>query len=79
MKNIVSLYLLISIILINSSCKKEPIPGEQGEIEMLNEWIWEGMNDIYLWASDIDQSLYPTEETDPESFFYSLLHETVEE
>jgi C-terminal processing protease CtpA/Prc len=31
------------------------------------------MNEIYLWTDDIDQSLFPTNESDPEAFFYSIL------
>ena len=33
------------------------------------------MTDVYLWADEVDQTLYPTDETDPEAFFYSILNE----
>ena len=73
------LYIFILILLFFNlmSCKKDPIPfpGDQEENEMINEWIWELMNLYYYWAGDINQSLYPTSETNPERFFYSILSE----
>ncbi len=65
--------ILVSIALLSvfiTSCKPDP---EEVERDIINEWIWESMNEIYLWTEDLDQSLYPTND-DPETFFYQLLH-----
>lgn len=70
MKRFAAALAALSIISISFySCKPEPIVFEK---DVLNEWIWEGMNEIYLWADDINQNLYPTEE-EPEAFFYQIL------
>lgn len=69
---IVVLILAISIIV---SCKKEePEEVEPTESEIIIDWIWDGMNAVYLWETEIDSTLYPTEMTDPEEFFYSILY-----
>lgn len=61
--------MMVLIAVIAYGCR-DPEPDET---EILNEWIWDVMNDVYLWSEDIDPSLYPTNETDPEAFFYSIL------
>ncbi len=71
MKRINTILIAIAILSIMlTSCKPDPIEVEN---DILTEWIWDVMNEIYLWSDDVDQNLYPTEE-DPESFFYQLLH-----
>lgn len=44
------------------------------ETLILNNWIWEGMNEVYLWEAYIPD-LDWREEADPEAFFYKLLYE----
>ncbi len=70
MKKLFVPLLIITLCLINSC--KDP---DQSETDILNEWIWDVMTDVYLWADDIDRNLYPTNENDPEAFFYSILSE----
>lgn len=54
-----------------TSCNEGPdLPDET---LVLNNWIWEGMNDAYLWEQYLP-SLNPNTEPDPESFFYKLLY-----
>ncbi len=70
-------------LIILSSCTKDPDPdpdpdpgngdGIPAEVLTLNNWIWEGMNDVYLWEQYIPE-LDPDKESDPESFFYKLLY-----
>lgn len=71
--------LLSTLIVIAFSCKKDdPDPDpepEPTENEIIIEWVWDVMTDVYYWAEEVDRSLYPTEETDPEVFFESLLNE----
>lgn len=67
---------LLSIILITFvSCEKDP-PGSDlpEETLVLNNWIWEGMNEVYLWEAHIPD-LDPDAEPDSEAFFYKLLYE----
>jgi len=66
----------VFVVFIISSCKKDdPRQEELDRVSMLNHWIWDAMNDIYLWADEIPPSLYPDNEPDPEAFFYKLLNE----
>ena len=65
---------LLSGIVIFSACDRDE-PEEKDETTILNLWIWGVMNDIYLWADEIDPSLYPDNEPDPEAFFYKLRNE----
>lgn len=64
--------LLFSFIVLLPSCwdSGNDLPKET---LILNEWIWEGMNEIYLWEAEIP-TLDPDLEHDPESFFYKLLY-----
>ncbi|MEN8203730.1 MAG: S41 family peptidase [Bacteroidota bacterium] len=70
-------FLSIGITLLLTGCKKdpepEPEPGLPEEILVLNNWIWDGMNDLYLWEEFIP-NLDPEYEEDPEAFFYRLLY-----
>ncbi len=68
--------LLIAFTISFSSCEKEnPIdpnkPVLSEEVLLLNNWIWEGMNDIYLWADQLP-NLDPEYQEDPEKYFYDL-------
>lgn len=60
------LFLSIVLVLPLTSCRDE----DPTELEIILEWIWEGMNEIYYWNEEIDPSLYPTDETQPADFFY---------
>ncbi len=70
-----SLFLLFAgAVIILVCCEKEPIkPDPQDPILVLTNWIWEGMNDVYLWEKYIP-NLDPDAEPDPEAFFYKLLY-----
>jgi len=71
MKKIALLLILAVSSQLFYSCRKTKVDPE---IEILNEWIWDVMNEIYLWEAEIDNTLYPTEMEDPEEFFYSILY-----
>lgn len=71
MKKIFRSTIVLALLLIPCGCE-EPEPTEQ---EIILEWIWEVMNDIYLWADEVEPDLYPPDETDPEVFFESILNE----
>ena len=72
-------FLLLSLLILVASCKKdpepdpEPDPGLPQEILILNNWIWEGMNDLYLWEEFIP-NLDPDYEEDPKAYFQRLLY-----
>jgi len=64
-------------LIITPSCEKKTNNGGSDlpeEILLLNNWIWDGMNEVYLWEAFIP-NLDPDEEPDPEAFFYKLLYE----
>lgn len=67
--------LALLLVVAFAACQRDndkPVLPE--ETLILNNWIWEGMNDVYLWEEfipDLDQET----ETDPKEFFYKLLYE----
>ena len=83
------LMLLIPASLFLSGCQKEispdndqPVPAE------ISRFIWDGLNEVYLWNKDVDKlstSYFPTTNdyyaylnsynTDYEGLFYSLLYD----
>lgn len=65
---------LIGGLLLFTSCPKEPEEIQPEEIRIINNWIWEGMNDVYLWEQYIP-GMDPDIQPDPEQFFYDLLYE----
>lgn len=73
------LIFILGFVLLLAGCEKDtdsdpdPDPGLPEEIRILNNWIWEGMNDLYLWEEFLP-NLNPDFEEDPEAFFYKLLY-----
>ncbi|MCK4748990.1 MAG: hypothetical protein KAT15_18185 [Bacteroidales bacterium] len=63
-----------TLITLLSSCERDPEkPDLPEETLILNHWIWEGMNDVYLWEQHIPD-LDPDYEFDSEAYFYKLLY-----
>ncbi len=56
------------------ACEKNNGSDLPEETLILNNWIWDGMNEVYLWEAYIPD-LNPDVEPDPEAFFYKLLYE----
>lgn len=75
MKKFLPLLLFVSLLLTGFSCKKDDPEPEPTENEIIIGWIWDVMTDVYYWAEEVNRSLYPTDETNPEVFFESLLNE----
>jgi len=48
-------------------------PNLSDEILVLNHWIWDGMNDVYLWEEHLPD-MDPDYQEDPEDYFYNLLY-----
>ena len=78
MKNIVLLAIAVMGLTIITACEKEEENNNGSDLPketlILNNWIWEGMNEVYLWEAyipDIDWR----EEPDSEVFFYKLLYD----
>jgi len=76
MKNIVLLVIALIVLAAIPACEKEPDNESDlpKETLILNNWIWEGMNEVYLWEAYIPDINW-REEADPEAFFYKLLFE----
>jgi carboxyl-terminal processing protease len=68
-------YLLLPLFVITQfSCEWEPNkPDLPEEVLILNNWIWEGMNQAYLWEQQLPD-LDPDYQPDPEAYFYDLLY-----
>jgi carboxyl-terminal processing protease len=65
------LILAMPALALLISCQKDPdLPAET---LILNHWIWEGMNDFYLWEAYIP-ALNPNAEPDPAEFFRKILY-----
>lgn len=73
---IFGLLIMVSMsLVILPACQKDNNKGSDlpEDILVLDNWIWEGMNEVYLWSAYIPD-LDPNEEPDPEAFFYKLLY-----
>lgn len=74
--------VLAAVLFVVASCKKDPDPVPDPdpdpeipkEILVINEWIWEGLNEVYLWEKFIPNLDY-RKEPDPEEFFNKLLYD----
>ncbi|HER08052.1 MAG TPA: hypothetical protein ENO20_03995 [Bacteroides sp.] len=67
-------FFIGGLIFLTSCPKDEEDPIISNEVKIINNWIWEGMNEVYLWEEyipDMDPDIQP----DPEKFFYDLLYE----
>jgi carboxyl-terminal processing protease len=67
------IFLVLAILglTVLPSCEKDPdLPRET---LVLNNWIWEGMNDFYLWEAHIP-ALNPNAEPEPRDFFEKILY-----
>lgn len=60
----------VAITLI--SCEEEEIKPSP-EVLAINDFIWETLNDIYLWDDQIPQNINRNQEFDPEAYFEKLL------
>lgn len=60
------------LMLIFSSCREEELKPSPQVLE-INNFIWENMNDMYLWNDFIPQNIDRTNEFDPEQYFEKLL------
>ncbi len=76
-RNIALLVIASMLFTAIPACEKEN-NGNGNELPeetlILNNWIWEGMNEVYLWESFIPD-LDWREEPDPKAFFNKLLYE----
>ncbi len=78
MKKLLLLSLIASLFL-HLSCTPEGSNNDgsssQDSIYVVNNWIKMYMDDYYLWVSEMPD-LEPDNETDPQSYYYSLLYDT---
>jgi carboxyl-terminal processing protease len=80
-KYIILIIAILGIIIFLPNCKKDlndPDEGDTTDIiseatKYINNWIWEVMNEVYLWEVYIP-NLDPDLEPDPENFFEKLLY-----
>ncbi|WP_147676080.1 S41 family peptidase [Algibacter pacificus] len=91
MKNIKTLFLLLSLALTTVSCfedKDDIIVSEAQQTENLNDFVWKAMNSWYNWQTEVpDLADSKTENSStyrsylssfstPEDLFYSLIYQT---
>ena len=83
MKKFIFLIVVIfGIIICLPNCKKDLTDPDEGDTtdviseatKYVNNWIWDVMNQYYLWNIYIPQNLDPDTEKDPENFFEKLLY-----
>lgn len=65
------LYIIFCFLGFLFSCKKEKEIFPTGSNEIINQWIWETMNNNYFWNQEIPKK--QKSEQDPQAYFYSLL------
>lgn len=71
-KSIAAALIPVLIFLLFSSCKDEDIKPSQKTLA-INDFIWENMNDMYLWNERIPQNIDNTNEFDSKLYFEKLL------
>lgn len=71
-KSIAFLIIPLLLFFLFSSCKDEDINPSQGILD-INNFIWENMNEMYLWDDFIPQNIDITNEFDPKQYFEKLL------
>lgn len=69
-------FLAIPILFI-SSCKEEDIIAPTQTIG-INDFIWENMNELYLWKDLMPQNIDRSKELDPNNYFEKLLNKPVD-
>jgi carboxyl-terminal processing protease len=83
MKKFIFLIVVIfGIIICLPNCKKDLPNPDDGDItdtisaatKYVNNWIWDVMNEVYLWVTYIPKNLDPNTEKDSENFFEKLLN-----
>ena len=69
-----SALLLIAISIGITSCDQEEIkPAPAPETLAINNFIWENLNEVYLWEENIPQNIDRNQEFDSEAYFEKLL------
>lgn len=71
-KSIAFLIIPLLLFFLFSSCKDEDINPSQGTLD-INNFIWENMNEMYLWDDFIPQNIDISNEFDPKQYFEKLL------
>ena len=73
-RSIVLFAIAMMGLILFQACEKEPNNGSDlpKETLILNNWIWDGMTEVYLWEAYIPDINW-REEPDPMAFFYKLL------
>ncbi|MCK4990449.1 MAG: PDZ domain-containing protein, partial [Bacteroidales bacterium] len=70
--------LFAGTLILLSSCQKDPVPDPDPDLPketlILNNWIHEGMHDVYLWEQFLP-NLSPNKEPDSRAYFYKLLYQ----
>lgn len=71
-KPILLLYLLIALLL--PSCEESDNAEPQSSYIKVNKFIWEVMDDIYLWQDKMPRNIDLKKESDPKEYFKKLLY-----
>ncbi len=75
LKSFAFLFLLfICITGVFTSCSKDEVDPSKQEYLLVNNFIWESMNDYYFWEEQLPTNIDRTREKDPEDYFYKLLY-----
>lgn len=66
------LNILIVLLVVLTACKDEEI-APSPQVQKINNFIWENLNEVYLWNDFIPQNIDRSREFDPEAYFEKLL------
>jgi carboxyl-terminal processing protease len=68
-------FMIPALLVTLYACERDPNkPDLPEDVLILNHWIWDGMNEVYLWEKYLPD-LDPDYQPDPEQYFYDLLYE----
>ena len=71
-RSIYFLNILVVFLFSLIACKDEEIDPSPQTLK-INDFIWENLNQVYLWNDFIPQNIDRTKEFDPEAYFQKLL------
>jgi carboxyl-terminal processing protease len=71
---ILILFLSAGLLVFHSCERDSNKPDLPEDVLILNHWIWDVMNEVYLWENQLPD-LDPDYQPDPMQYFYDLLYE----
>lgn len=66
--------LAILLVILTACPHKKDVIDNNGEINTVSQFVYDGLSDYYLWADEIESKKPTYKDTDPEDYFYKILN-----